>query len=99
MARLNYEEFKQYCTSNLQKIMGEEYPTYVESKNVNNDIVLDMLRLSKKSENISLNPGLDVMVLYENYCDGKALGEVMLEVVQKMENLLDMKFEVDVHSF
>jgi hypothetical protein len=98
MARLDYEAFKDYCLKSIVTVLGEqEYKASFEPLHKTDEIVIDSIYIKKKGAVFGDNvPSFRVKEFYMDYCDGKPLGEIMLDIVNLMETALETTFNVNL---
>ena len=100
MARLDYESFREYCINNIVKVLGEEqYEAVFMQLNKNDETAIDSIQIKRKGMTSGSIPSFRVKEFYMDYCDGKSLGEVMLDIVKTVEELIDKPLSFDLGIF
>ena len=101
MVKLNYEEFKEFCAKNVVKALGEEkYDAVPRPIRQTDEIVIDSVQIMEKGMTGGPIPSFRVEPFYSDYCNGKALGEVLREILKSIERFLTQPLDVaDVSIF
>ena len=95
MARLGYDEFKEYCMKSVVKVLGEDkYEADPQPFKQTDEIVIDSVRIVEKNNKTGHFPSFRVRPFYSDYCNGKPLGEVMLHIVKTIEEVLDKPLDL-----
>ena len=91
MAKLDYEGFKSFCTKNIVKALGEDkfdaIPTLIQKTD---EIVIDSVQIAEKGVTTGYLPSFRVEPFYSEYCNGKALGEVLRDILKSIERLMPL---------
>lgn len=97
--RLDYEGFKKYCMTNVIKVLGEdEYEASPIIISKNDEESYDSIQVKEKSQESGYIHSFRVNPFYKDYCNGKPLGEIMLEIIRLMEESIGRKWDVDLES-
>ena len=95
MARLDYDEFKEYCMKSVVKVLGEsKYEAESRFIQQSDEVVIDSVQIKEKNTKTGHIPSFRVQPFYSDYCDGKTLGEVTLDIVKTIENFLDKPLDL-----
>ena len=90
MARLDYGEFKEYCTKNLLTVLGvDKYEAVSRTILESDEVEIDSVEIKEKGSKAGPFPSFRVQPLYKDYCDGKSLGQVMLKLLNTIEWFID----------
>ncbi|MCL2010894.1 MAG: DUF5688 family protein [Synergistaceae bacterium] len=90
MARLSYDEFKEYCMKNVVKVLGEsKYGAISQPIKKSDEIVIDSVQITEKNSKPGHCPSFRVQPFYLDYCNGKPLGGVILDILKTIEGFLD----------
>ena len=95
MVRLDYEEFKEFCIKNVVKALGEDkYEAVPILIHKTDEIAFDSVQIVEKDMEEGRIPSFRIEPYYEAYCGGKALGQVLRDIVKNMEELLAIPIDV-----
>jgi hypothetical protein len=87
MVKLSYEDFIAYCVKNVVKVFGEDKYEAKFTKVAKDDVVEhDSVQIAEKGIISGAYPSFRIKPFYEDYAGGKALGEVMLDIIKSMES-------------
>jgi len=97
--RLDYEGFKKYCMTNVIKVLGEnEYEASSILITKSDEEEYDSIQVKEKGQKSGYMNSFRVKPFYMDYCNGKPLGEIMLEIIRLMEESIGRKWDVDIES-
>jgi hypothetical protein len=81
-------------------VLGEErYELSFYELAKNDEIIIDSIQINKKGMKSGNIPSFRVKDYYMDYCGGKSLGEVMLEILKIIEPMVDKPIEFDLSVF
>ena len=82
---MTYVAFKHLLKSELRKTFGETYKIRNYSLNSNNGTECDVFRLS--NENSPVEPVIYIEPLYENFCEGYSMENIILDMLEDMSKV------------
>jgi hypothetical protein len=97
MVKMSYEDFREYCKTNIVKILGgsEFYTAEFITITVSDDEHIDSVQIRKTGQTSGILHSFRIKEYYDMYLKGTALCDVMLNILKEWEKDNGTQWAVD----